>query len=67
MTSLFEWIKFIGEFIAGMFHGVFELFTLFGDGVATITAAAGSAPSFLAPILTLTLSVAIIMWVVNLF
>lgn len=64
---MFEWIKFIGEFIAGMFHGVIELFTLFSDGVLTITAAAGAAPSFLAPILTLTLSVAIIMWVVNLF
>lgn len=67
MISLFEWIKFIGEFIAGMFHGIVELFTLFGDGVATLTAAAGSAPSFLEPILMLTLSVAIIMWVVNLF
>lgn len=64
---MFEWIKFIGEFIAGMFHGVIELFTLFSDGVLTITAASASAPSFLEPILTLTLSVAIIMWVVNLF
>lgn len=61
------WLEFIGEFIAGMFHGVIELFTLFSDGVLTITTAAGSAPSFLEPILTLTLSVAIIMWVVNLF
>lgn len=64
---MLEWIKFIGEFIAGMFHGVFELFTLFSDGVLTITTAAGSAPGFLQPILLLTLSVAIIMWVVNLF
>lgn len=64
---MFEWIKFIGEFIAGMFSGIVELFTLFADGVATISAAAYFAPSFLAPILTLTLSVAIIMWVVNLF
>lgn len=61
------WLQFIGEFIAGMFHGVIELFTLFADGIATISAAAYFAPSFLAPILTLTLSVAIIMWVVNLF
>lgn len=64
---MFGWLKFIGEFIAGMFSGVIELFTLFGDGIATISAAAASAPSFLHPILTLTLSVAIIMWVVNLF
>lgn len=64
---MFEWIKFIGEFIAGMFSGVIELFTLFADGIATISAASVLAPSFLAPILTLTLSVAIIMWVVNLF
>ena len=64
---MFEWIKFIGEFIAGMFSGITELFALFGDGITTITAAAYHAPSFLAPILTLTLSVAIIMWVVNLF
>ena len=64
---MFEWIKFIGESIAGMFHGVIELFTLFSDGVMTITVAAGSAPAFLEPILMLTLSVAIIMWVVNLF
>lgn len=67
MISLFEWIKFIGEFIAGMFHGITELFTLFSDGVLMITDAAVYAPNFLAPILTLTLSVAIIMWVVNLF
>lgn len=64
---MFGWLQFIGEFIAGMFSGVVELFTLFADGVATISAAALYAPSFLAPILTLTLSVAIIMWVVNLF
>lgn len=64
---MFEWIKFIGEFIASMFSGVFELFTLFSDGIATISAASVLAPSFLAPILTLMLSVAIIMWVVNLF
>lgn len=50
-----------------MFHGVIELFTLFSDGVLMITDAAVYAPNFLAPILTLTLSVAIIMWVVNLF
>lgn len=67
MISLVGWIKFIGEFIAGMFHGVVELFTLFSDGILTITNAVGSGPSFLEPILLLTLSVAIIMWVVNLF
>lgn len=64
---MFSWLEFIGQFFAGMFSGVVELFTLFADGVATISAAAYYAPSFLSPILTLTLSVAIIMWVVNLF
>lgn len=61
------WLKFIGQFIVGMFHGVIELITLFSDGIATISAASVFAPSFLAPILTLTLCVAIIMWVVNIF
>lgn len=64
---MFEWIKFIGEFIAGMFHGIVDLLTLFGDGVALLSASFFSAPAFLAPILILTLSVAILMWVVNLF
>lgn len=64
---MFEWIKFIGEFFLGLIEGIGELFTLFADGVATISAAAYFAPSFLAPILTLTLSVAIVMWVVNIF
>lgn len=64
---MLEWIRFIGEFIAGMFHGVVELLTLFGDGIALLSASFFSAPSFLAPILILTLSVAIMMWVVNLF
>lgn len=62
---MFEWIKFIGQVIASMFSGVLDLINMFGDGVATITVAAGLAPSFLAPLLFLTLAVAIIMWVVN--
>ena len=64
---MFEWVKFIGQFIQGMFHGVIELFTLFSDSTVMITTAAGLAPDFLSPILFLTLSIAIIMWVVNIF
>lgn len=63
---MFDWIKFIGEFIVSMIEHTVELITLFADGTATLTAAAGLAPPFLQPILFLTLSIAVIMWVVNL-
>lgn len=63
---MLEWIRYIGQFIASMFHGLLDLIGMFADCIATITAAAAFAPGFLQPILMLTLSVAIIMWVVNL-
>lgn len=64
---MFEWIKFIGEFIAGIVDGVGNLMTMFSDAIAIFTSAMYLAPSFLVPILLLTVSVAIVMWVVNIF
>lgn len=63
---MFEGIKFVVQFIVSMIEHTIQLITIFSDGVATLTLAAGLAPSFLGPIIFLTLSIAVVMWVVNL-
>lgn len=62
---MFDWLKFIGEFFLERISSIFDLFSFFVDAVATIGSAFMAAPSFLYPIISLMLSIAIIMWVVN--
>lgn len=64
---MFEWIKFIGEFILGILSGLPDLLRMMVDAVFTVTAAMNYAPNFLTPILGLMIAVVCIMWVVNIF
>lgn len=63
LDSLGVIIEFIGHFI--------EMLTVIPgmafDSFMMISSSFGAAPTFLFPLLTCTLSIAIVMWVVNLF
>ncbi len=62
---MLEWIRFIGEAIAGLFTGVADLLGLLVDAFAILRPGFLFAPSFLQPILYLTFAVAVLLWVVN--
>lgn len=64
---MFDWLRFIGEFLLERITGVFEVFKIAGDAFALLGSSFMVAPEFLYPVLYLMLSVAIIMWVVNIF
>lgn len=64
---MLEWLQFIGEFLLNIITGIVDLFAMFVSAIGTFSAAFAYAPSFLQPILFLTLAVAVIMWVVNIF
>lgn len=62
---MFDWIKFIGEFIVGLYTGITDLFNLFSQSYLVYHTSMMAAPDFLYSIMSLVLAVAIIMWVVN--
>lgn len=64
---MFDWLKFIGEFILERLTSIGDIFSIMVDAVGMLGASFMAAPEFLYPILYLMLSVAIIMWVVNIF
>lgn len=66
LKTLVDGIIFIVTFIAEMFVGIVRLLTMFADSIGLVTAAIGTSPTFLGPILALILAVAVVMWVVNL-
>ena len=64
---MLEWLRFIGEFILGMFRSVMNLIPMLGKAVVIIQTSAALAPPFLGSIMLLMLAVIVIMWVVNIF
>lgn len=64
---MFEWLRFIGEFLYGIITGIGDLFGLMLDAYNTASASFANAPSFLSPIMYLMAAVVLIMWVVNIF
>lgn len=66
LKTLVDGVIFIVSFIAETFVGIFRLLTMFADSIGLVTAAIGTSPTFLGPILYLILAVAVLMWVVNL-
>lgn len=64
---MLDWLKFIGEFILDRLTSIGDIFSIMVDAVGMLGTSFMAAPEFLYPILYLMLSVAIIMWVVNIF
>ena len=64
---MLDWLGYIGEMIAHFFSMLSVLPGIAFDSITLITSSFGAAPTFMFPLLTATVSVAVIMWVVNLF
>lgn len=64
---MFEWIRFIAEFIFGFISNIPVYLSMVIEANETFYAAFAGAPSFLQPILFAMLAVAVLMWVVNIF
>ena len=62
---MFSWLRFIGEFLLERLTSIGDIFGIMVDGVGMLTTSFMAAPEFLYPILYLMLSIAVIMWVVN--
>lgn len=64
---MFEWLRFIGEFIFGIVESIPHLLTMLVDSASIFHSSILLAPEFLSPVLLLIMAVAIVMWVVNIF
>ena len=64
---MLDWLGYIGELITHFISMLSVIPGIAFDSITLITSSFGAAPTFLFPLLTATVSVAVIMWVVNLF
>lgn len=64
---MFDWLKFIGEFLLGIITSIPDLLVILGDALGVFYASFAAAPQFLVPILFIMVAVVVLMWVVNIF
>lgn len=64
---MLQWLEIIVDFFINHAKMVFEFFKLFQQSNTAVAGAFVFAPSFLQPILVLSLALCVILWVVNLF